>query len=357
VLRDALQESPLTRHVRKEQEVEVLESLPDIPVPTGIEAGVLLSDQIEHYATAYRMVDPFFSSKLKPAGYELSVGDLYSIGGETHTLSAEKADQEIVIRPFEVVIIQTLERLNLPKFMIARWNVRVRWAYRGLLWVGAAQVDPGYRGYLLCPLYNLSDKTVRLHRGEEIAVIDFVTTTRPNDESQKHEYNPYKRTRILFEDYEPNRLKSALATRAQERLDKVEKNVKELGARVDAAITVITSAVGILVAALTLFVSKEYPEVITRYSPTYLLAVVALVTAILAYIHSTYRHIVLEKRRIRTLLAFEVIIVAVLLWVLYEVHGASGLVNRQTGTPMVPAAAPTSHDPGSSRQQQSSPHP
>src|SRR5262249_11927078 len=156
-------------------------------------------------------------------------------------------------RPFEVVIIQTLERLNLPEFLIARWNVRVRWAYEGLLWVGAAQVDPGFKGYLACPLYNLSDKEIRLHRGQEIAVIDFGTTTQPTQEYRKHKYDPYKRTRILFEDYQPNRLRSALATQAQERLEEFGLQLKSLGTRVDSFTAIIAGAIGIVVAALALF--------------------------------------------------------------------------------------------------------
>ena len=279
------------------------------------------------------MIQPFFASKLKPAAYELSVGDLYSIGGKTFTLSPDRPEQEIVIKPFEVVIIQTLERLNLPEFMIARWNVRVRWAYRGLLWVGAAQVDPGYRGYLSCPLYNLSDSTVRLRRGQEIAVMDFVTTTRPTEESRRHRYDPYKRSRVLFEDYEPNELKSALATQAHERLHSVEQSVKELGARVDAAIIVIATAVGILVAGLALFVSKEYPEVVTRFSPTYLVALVALITAILAFIHSTYRHMVVERRRFIWLLIFDLTTVGVLIWALMDLQAVAARSGSPRSTP------------------------
>lgn len=336
-LRDFLADSPVTRQYRRELEVEKLKSFPTITVPEHWESGVLLSDKIEHYATRHQMIEPFFLSKLKPAAYELSVGDLYSIGGKTFTLSADRPDEEIVIKPFEVVVIQTLERLNLPEFMIARWNVRVRWAYQGLLWVGAAQVDPGYRGFLSCPLYNLSDSTVRLRRGQEIAVMDFVTTTQPTDESRKYRYNPYKRSRVLFEDYEPNELKSALATQAQERLHSVEQSVKELGARVDAAIIVIATAVGILVAGLALFVSKEYPEVITRFSPTYLVALVALITAILAFIHSTYRHIVVERRRFLALFVFDFLTVAVLIWALLDLRA----IIARSGSVPPPTTPPT----------------
>lgn len=306
------------RGLRREIEIETLRSFPPITVPEHIEPGVLLSDRIQWYATTYKMIDPFYPSKLKPAGYELSVGDLFSIQGKTHSLAADRPDDEIVIDPFEVVVIQTLERLNLPTFLIARWNVRTRWAYRGLLWVGAAQVDPGFKGYLACPLYNLSDKPVRLHRGDEIAVIDFVTTTHPTKTSIS--YDPYKRTRVLFEDYDPNALKSALATQAQERLASVEAGIKELRARVEAAVTVIATAVGILVAALALFVSKEYPESISRFSSATLLAILALVIAIVSIIHSSYRHIVTDKRRITTLFVFEVVVIALLLWISFSLY-------------------------------------
>src|SRR5271170_1852916 len=133
--------------LRRDYELEAIKSLPEIEFEACHSTGVLLSDEIERYSKDYRLISPFNLSKLKPAAYELSVGALYSIAGKTHELTDTGLPAEIVIPPFEVVIVQTLERLNLPKFLIARWNVRVHWAYKGLLWVGAAQVDPGFKGY------------------------------------------------------------------------------------------------------------------------------------------------------------------------------------------------------------------
>jgi hypothetical protein len=43
--------------------------------------------------------------------------------------------------------------------------------------VGGPQVDPGYQGKLFCPLYNLSNKTIKLRYGDTIAAIDFIRTT------------------------------------------------------------------------------------------------------------------------------------------------------------------------------------
>lgn len=105
--------------------------------------GVLLSDEIEYYVNKYKMIDPFKRENLKPAAYELTVGDEYSRGGERGKLCDEPGKNKIEIPPFEVVIIKTNERINLPRFIIARWNIRVRWAYEGLLWVGGPQVDSG----------------------------------------------------------------------------------------------------------------------------------------------------------------------------------------------------------------------
>jgi hypothetical protein len=188
-----------------------------------------------------------------------------------------------VINPFEVAIVQTFERLNLPHFIIARWNIRVRWAYQGLLWVGAAQVDAGYKGYLDCPLYNLSNKPVTLYRGQEIAVIDFVTTTPPTDRSRCFQYKPINRARILFEDYEPDKLESALARLAKDKIEVFERRIDEVQNTVSNSVGVILTAIGVLVAALALFVSKQ-TDVLSNYSPSLIVAGISLIVSFLALV-------------------------------------------------------------------------
>jgi deoxycytidine triphosphate deaminase len=272
--------------IRRAQEIELLEALPEIPFDATRPIGVLLSDEIEHYATRYRMIDPFDTRKLTAARYELSVGDLYSIGRKTHRLLDEPGKNEILINPFEVAIIQTLERLNLPHFIIARWNLRVRWASKSLLWVGAAQVDAGYKGYLDCPIYNLSNEPVRLYRGQEIAVIDFVTTTPPTSRSNQFNYKPTKRSRILFEDYEPDHLQSALAAQAKEKIEVFEQRINEIQSTVSNSVGVILTAIGVLVAALALFVSKQIPDAISNFSPSLIVASIALIVSFLALVNA-----------------------------------------------------------------------
>jgi hypothetical protein len=65
--------------LKRDYELEVIRSLPDVEFDAYRPTGVLLSDEIERYTTDYRLISPFNPSKLKPAAYELSVGGLYSI--------------------------------------------------------------------------------------------------------------------------------------------------------------------------------------------------------------------------------------------------------------------------------------
>src|ERR1051326_736254 len=193
----------------QEMEKERLRRFPAIPsTPTNedrIGQGVLLSDQIKRLIDNYKMIDPFNEDNLKAASYELSVGAKYGRGGKTYSL---EENGQLTIEPFDVVIIQTRETLNLPPFLIARWNIRIRWAYKGLLWVGAPQVDPGFKGLLACPLYNLSSNPVTLSYGDAVAAMDFVTTTAVTKDSKPYPWDT--RTRIVFEDYEKDGLESAL---------------------------------------------------------------------------------------------------------------------------------------------------
>jgi deoxycytidine triphosphate deaminase len=211
----------------KEIELERLRkfpSAPDEPEEEDRTSGVLLSDRIERLCNKYKMIHPLNKEHLKPASYELSVGDLFSRSGETFPL---KPRESFAIEPFDVVLIQTLETLNLPPFLIARWNIRIKWAYRGLLWVGAPQVDPGFRGFLSCPIYNLSNKAVTLSHGEPIAAMDFVMTT-PFVTGKSLHYEWDKRTRLLFTDYEKDKLESALLTEAANKLKAMEGKTGQL---------------------------------------------------------------------------------------------------------------------------------
>lgn len=256
--------------------------------------GVLLSDEITFYANNHGLISPFSPENLKPAAYELTIGNEYFIDGEYLPLDNgnKNLNSKIEIPPFQVAVIKTAETLCIPRYMIARWNIKVSHAYLGLLWVGGPQVDPGYKGHLFCPLYNLSDKTVTLHMGETIAVIDFVKTT-PFDASKSKNLVIYPSLpkRPILQDFGINDLRSALFTKAGQRITEFDSDIKNLETRFT-TFTQISLTVFSFVLASIATISKIGAENATLSASffgaiTIALSVFAVLTSILSYVQKS----------------------------------------------------------------------
>jgi deoxycytidine triphosphate deaminase len=246
--------------------------------------GVLLSDAIEYCVDKFDLIRPFEKENLKPANYKLTIGDKCAKSGEILPLSDEAGQNQITIRPFEVAIIKTRETINMPNFLIGRWNIRVQLAYKGLLWVGGPQVDAGYVGHLFCPVYNLSDKKVVLHYAEPIAVIDFVRTS-AFKKGESKEYQPIPPDRLLIEDYEATELKSALYTMAVSKLESSDKRMDALQGRIDNFVSITFAVVGLLFAAVTLFFGKS--QLPNWWDPSvFWVCALAIVVSMFAWVNS-----------------------------------------------------------------------
>jgi deoxycytidine triphosphate deaminase len=270
---------------RTAERAKLAQMMPSEDDPNPGVYGILLSDQITYFARNHHLICPFNPENLKPAGYELTVGDEYFLSGEFLPLTGR-----IKIPPFEVAVIKTGEILRLPRYMIARWNIRVRHAYSGLLWVGGPQVDPGYVGHLFCPIYNLSDKPVTLNLGDALALMDFQKTTfydkdKPKDELVRYVFPPQ---RVILEDYNIDDLKSALFTRAGQKLDEFDESIKNLELRF-VTFTQISFAIFALVIGLLALSSKSSSET-TLLSASWLgaatvaMSVSAVLIAIFSYL-------------------------------------------------------------------------
>ncbi len=139
---------------------------------------VLLADEIDRLCAvedkSKAMIDPYCPSRLRPASYQLTLGDEANVGGEYKRVDHSEG---IVLEPHQVAVVCTRETLRIPRDLIARWSLRVTNIYEGLLWTGGPQVDPGWEGQLFCPIYNLAERTVILKYGDPLFTIDFVRTT------------------------------------------------------------------------------------------------------------------------------------------------------------------------------------
>ena len=232
---------------RQKDEFGRLNAIPVLEVdPHPDKTGVLLSDEIIFYVGECHLIKPFSRKRLKPASYQLTVGDEAMVGGRPRRLGDCWPNNSLSIPAFEVAVIKTDETLNLPRFLIGRWNIRVALAYQGLVWVGGPQVDPGYVGHLFCPIYNLSDKEVRIKKGDAIAVIDFVKTTGFDTNKGEEKWERYQRPpkRVVIEDYGIDDFRSG-PFETKDKLDDINQKMNVFTSLVFVILAILMSAIGL----------------------------------------------------------------------------------------------------------------
>jgi deoxycytidine triphosphate deaminase len=156
---------------------------PDAAVPRG----VLLADRIAYYAELVNLVAPFEVKRLGPASYDLTLGadcwyahHVEATGESRKTLSQ---GEKLIIEPNSIVYVTSAETLNLPFYLVGRFNLKLRFLHEGLLVGTGPQVDPGFAGRLSCPLHNVSSSKVSIAQGDTFAVVEFQKTT-PFGESE-----------------------------------------------------------------------------------------------------------------------------------------------------------------------------
>jgi len=141
------------------------------------ETGILLSNRIHELCTHGLLIsDGYDEKQLRPASYTLTVGDDYIDSDGVRRKLSEKNDT-FVFKQNSIVFVSMRERLDLPFYIVARFNIRVNWVYDGVLLGTGPQVDPGFSGFLSCPLYNLTNGDLVITRGQPFATIDFEKTT------------------------------------------------------------------------------------------------------------------------------------------------------------------------------------
>jgi len=132
--------------------------------------------------------------------------------------------------------------------------------------VGGPQVDPGYQGKLFCPLYNLSNKTIKLRYGDTIATIDFVRTTPYHANCIDWDGTPnapraqYDRFGLM------SGLKDAwdLMKKLELSMEKAELRVDRSEARIDNFQAITFVILGIIIAALSFLGVSQAGEYSTK---------------------------------------------------------------------------------------------
>lgn len=240
---------------------EKLKMDPDLDVWKNWQGAVLLRDEIERYCKQpINLIVPFYAKYLKPASYHLRLGAKCRVDGKDVELS--QTNTRLTVPPHGIAVIATLETVNIPAFLIARWNLKVKKVYEGLVWVGGAQVDPGYSGNLFCPLYNLSNEPVHLEFGETLFTIDFVRTTL---------YDESKGCRLLELDRPTESIgaldKIPLRSAPKEQFDNMrgqlggmKESLDRFQSRIDSFQAITFIVLGIIVAALSFVSVSQFTD-------------------------------------------------------------------------------------------------
>ena len=247
--------------------------------------GVVLSDGIEFYCQQFHLISPFEKSNVKPANYKLSVGDEYVIGGEIKVLADQPGKNKIVIPSFEVAVIKSLGN---SKYSTISYRPLEHPSGTGVQGFALGRWPSGRRRLRRTPV--LPDiQPVRQRSGTEPPRVNsgdrFRRRLRSSPKVFRWITNLQYRTEYYIEDYEPEALKSALATVVNREIRGFEHRLKQLEknseAKIDRLTNVTFTTIAILVAALAVVATSHLSTAVTFWTWSALfISVFALLVAL-----------------------------------------------------------------------------
>lgn len=160
-------------------------------------------------------------TSISGAAYDLHLGNEYYYAGKIRR--TEKNDLFIVIDPYDYAIVTSKENTNLPRNVVARFDLSVRLFCQGIILSNGPQIDPGFRGNLFCLLFNTSNKQVVLKKGEKYATIEF-TKLLTHTEAYTGKYQD--KNEIIH--YLPSNVMQGAVSELKKELDELKNDTKNL---------------------------------------------------------------------------------------------------------------------------------
>jgi dCTP deaminase len=153
-------------------------------------------------------IDPLLEDSLQPASYDLRMGGRAIV---TKRLDVEKlrerlaeedslpeinveAERGFSLPAGSFALIVTKERVRLSAQHAGHIGLRSYFARKGLLLLAGLQVDPGFDGYLVLGLANLSPRSVFIPYEEAVATLEIHKLARPASVSYEGMYAGQQKT-------------------------------------------------------------------------------------------------------------------------------------------------------------------
>lgn len=121
---------------------------------------------------------------LSVAGYDIRIGKIdRTAPGKSGRYSAES----VLVKPNDFILLASLERIKLPRDIIAFVHDKSTLARKGLALQNTV-IEPGWEGYITLELSNHGPEHIRILVGQPIAQLVFHYLDQPTDRPYKGKY-------------------------------------------------------------------------------------------------------------------------------------------------------------------------
>lgn len=169
--------------------------------------------------------------------------------------------KELILQPNSLTFVTTIEKFNLPKDIIARFNLKSKWIHKGVLLGTGPIVDPELQANLLIPLHNFSNNEVTIEYNQKLISVEFTKTLNPADEIALEgggfsAYVPNPNWNFNFDDYWARMGKGTVESSVRAQYLKFEETQKKLRSRINqfswgGVISLFAAIIGIVVLVIT----------------------------------------------------------------------------------------------------------
>lgn len=176
---------------------------------------MLLSDTDINEAMAKKeiLIENFDPNQLQPASYDLRLGKKGLISKtlqlkelqmrmdeESKEIDIEK-EGSITIPAGGFALTTSFEKISLSNHYAAHIGLRSYFARKGILILSGLQIDPGFSGYLILGLCNLSPRSFTIDYQDSLCTVDFHQLNKPSSKAYDGRYaSLQKEERIPPED-------------------------------------------------------------------------------------------------------------------------------------------------------------
>jgi deoxycytidine triphosphate deaminase len=154
----------------------------------GINMVMMHRDDIKRaMSEGYLTIDEFSDDHLQPASYN------FRLGNEAITSSRRgKEDPShkglLTIPAGDFALVKTYERVKLSPSVAGHIGLRSHYSKKGLDLLAGPQIDPGFDGYLVVGLTNLSPRDITIPYKEEFCTVEFYKFSEPVSKPYDGEY-------------------------------------------------------------------------------------------------------------------------------------------------------------------------